>query len=57
MIAEFESIRFYRNVQGEYVVVAGPDFEGKEYVVLFDGCPMSTVQRYILQGDRLQRTG
>lgn len=57
LIAEFENIRFYRTVDGEYAVVAGPDFEGKEYVVLFDGCPMGTVQRYILQGDRLQRTG
>lgn len=57
LIAEFENIRFYRNIQGEYVVIAGPDFEGKEYVVLWDGCPMSYVQRFILQGDRLQRTG
>lgn len=57
LIAEFEDLRFYRNVHGEYVVIAGPDFEGKEYVVLWDGCPMSYVQRFILQGDRLQRTG
>lgn len=57
LIAEVDGVRFYRNVQGEFVVVAGPDFEGKEYVVLWDGCPASYVQRFILQGDRLQRTG
>lgn len=57
LIAEFENIRFYRTIDGEFMVIAGPDFEGKEYVVAWDGCPMSNVQRYILQGDRLQRTG
>ena len=57
LIAESAGVRFYRNLQGEFVVVAGPDFEGKEYVVLWDGCPASYVQRFILQGDRLQRTG
>jgi len=57
LIAESAGVRFYRNVQGEFVVVAGPDFEGKEYVVLWDGCPARYVQRFILQGNRLQRTG
>ena len=56
LIAELGAVRFYRNLQGEYVVIAGPDAEGKEYVVLWDACPPSYVQRFIKQADTLQRT-
>jgi len=56
LIAQNDRVRLYRNMQGELVVIAGPDAEGKEYVVLFDACPASYVQRFILQGDQLQRT-
>jgi len=56
LIAQHDRVRLYRNMQGELVVVAGPDAEGKEYVVLWDACPPTYVQRFILQGDQLQRT-
>ncbi len=56
LIAENDRVRLYRNIQGELVVIAGPDAEGKEYVVLWDACPPTYVQRFILQGGQLQRT-
>lgn len=56
LIAQYDRVRLYRNIQGELVVIAGPDAEGKEYVVLWDACPPRYVQRFILQGDHLQRT-
>ncbi len=56
LIAQNDRVRLYRNMQGELVAVAGPDAEGKEYVVLWDACPPTYVQRFILQGEHLQRT-
>lgn len=47
LIAQFEDIRFFRLSTGEYQVSAGPDAEGKEYMLIFDGCPASTAAAYL----------
>lgn len=47
LIAQFEDIRFFRLSTGEYQVSAGPDAEGKEYMLIFDGCPASSADAYI----------
>ncbi|MBC7811979.1 MAG: PPC domain-containing protein, partial [Burkholderiales bacterium] len=39
LIEQSGNIRFYRLTSGEYQVMVGPDSEGKEYVVVWDGCP------------------
>ncbi|MBC7812702.1 MAG: hypothetical protein H7175_16220 [Burkholderiales bacterium] len=47
LIEQFENISFYRLTSGEYQVNVGPDFEGKQYVLVWDGCPQTTIQAYI----------
>jgi hypothetical protein len=56
LIAEYANIAFYRLTTGEYQINAGPDFEGKEYVLVWDGCPSSYIQAYILQNGVLTQT-
>lgn len=56
LISQFENIAFYRLTTGEYQVNAGPDAEGKSYVVIWDGCPWNTVSAYILQNGVMTQT-
>lgn len=56
LIAQYANIEFYRLTTGEYQVNAGPDPEGKEYVLIWDGCPQTYIQAYILQNGVLTQT-
>lgn len=49
LIAQYENIGFYRLTTGEYQINAGPDGEGKSYVVIWDGCPHTYLNSYTLQ--------
>ena len=40
-------IKLYRLTSGEWVATAGPDAEGKTYMLLWDGCPATYIQAYI----------
>lgn len=56
LISEYRGIAFYRLTTGEYQINAGPDPEGKEYVLIWDGCPSSYIQAYMLQNGVLTQT-
>jgi hypothetical protein len=56
LIGQHQDIRFYRLTTGEYQVNTGPDAEGKEYVVVWDGCPQTYVNAYILQDGVMTQT-
>jgi hypothetical protein len=56
LIASYGNIGFYRLTSGEYQVNAGPDPEGKTYVLIWDGCPQTYVQAYILQDGVMTQT-
>ena len=48
-IAQAGNIALYRLTTGEFQVNAGPDSEGKTYVVIWDACPYTQIAAYILQ--------
>ncbi len=56
LIQQYLDIGFYRLTTGEYQVNAGPDSEGKTYVVTFDGCPTSIMRAYIMQNGVMTQT-
>lgn len=56
LIAQNANIAFYRLTSGEYQVNAGPDAEGKTYVAIWNGCPMTYQNAYILQNGVLTQT-
>lgn len=43
------NVQLYRLTSGEWVATAGPDSEGKTYMLLWDGCPHTYIQAYIEQ--------
>ncbi|MBC7815096.1 MAG: hypothetical protein H7175_28320 [Burkholderiales bacterium] len=47
LIGQFGNIRGYRLTTGEYQLNVGPDFEGKEYVLVWDGCPQTYIRAAI----------
>lgn|GEM_PF-1312943 len=49
LIEQAGNIRFYRLTSGEYQVMVGPDSEGKDYVLVWDGCPHTYIQAYSFQ--------
>ena len=56
LIAQNGNVGFYRLTTGEYQVNAGPDAEGKTYVVIWNGCPMTYQNTYILQNGVLTQS-
>lgn len=56
VIAQNGNVTFYRLMTGEYQVNSGPDAEGKTYVVVWNGCPMTYQNTYILQNGVLTQT-
>lgn len=55
-IASYGNIGFYRLTSGEYQINAGPDAEGKSYVLVWDGCPQTYIKAYMLQNGVLTQT-
>lgn len=49
LIDSYDNIRFFRLNSGEYQLNVGPDAEGKQYLVIWDGCPTTYVNAYIYQ--------
>ncbi len=49
LIQQYLNVAFYRLMSGESQVNAGPDNEGKTYVVVFDGCPNTYMHAYMMQ--------
>jgi len=56
LIAQNGNVSLYRLTTGEYQVNSGPDAEGKTYVVVWNGCPMTYQNTYILQNGVLTQT-
>lgn len=56
LISEYRGIQFYRLTTGEYQVNAGPDPEGKTYVLVWDGCPQTYIRASMLQNGVLTQT-
>jgi hypothetical protein len=55
-IEQAGNVGFYRLATGEYQVNVGPDSEGKTYVAIWDGCPYTYLNAYILQNGVMTQT-
>jgi hypothetical protein len=56
LITQQGGVSVYRLVSGEYQLVGAPDAEGKQYVAVWDGCPYTYLNAYILQNGVLTQT-
>ncbi len=49
LIKSGSNIALYALTSGEFQINAGPDAEGKTYVIIFDGLPPSNVYGYVIE--------
>ena len=56
LVTQQGGVSIYRLVSGEYQLIGQPDAEGKQYVAVWDGCPYTYLNAYILQNGVLTQT-
>lgn len=56
LVLQQSGLSLYRLTTGEYQLIGSADAEGKSYVVVWDGCPYTYLNTYILQNGVLTQT-